>query len=374
MVETVPENIWFISDEAALADLCAVIAEAPATAIDTEFERSRTYFAELCLLQVSAGGRIACIDPLALADLAPFYAALVANPGTKILHAARQDLEVLYQAAGQLPEPIIDTQLAAALCGFAEQIGYGDLVRELLGVSLAKSATRTDWRQRPLSEEQVEYAADDVRYLAPLAESLLDRLRILGREAWLCEDCQALRNIELYAPSPDNAWQRLKGIASFAGAARARAIALAAWREREARARNLPRNWVLRDNDLLDLAARGATSVREMSRPDQANAAALRRFGPAIVEVMAHARDSVHTPADLRLNGEGRTALKALLVALQARATELGLSPAVLATRAEAEAVIAGRLSARQAGGWRRGVLADLFDPWVQRAGGGLCE
>ena len=167
--------------------MCARLASEPRIGLDTEFLRERTYHARLCLVQLSAPAEALCVDPLASVELAPL-GALLAAPGTvKVMHASRQDLEVLYPLAG-LTRPVYDTQLAAALAGFPAQVGYAELVRRLLQRELAKSHTRTDWSQRPLSPEQIEYALDDVRYLLPIAARLDERLAGLGRLAWLLRD------------------------------------------------------------------------------------------------------------------------------------------------------------------------------------------
>ncbi|MEQ8492764.1 MAG: ribonuclease D, partial [Gammaproteobacteria bacterium] len=188
----------YLAEPGAIAAWLAGCDPQAPLAIDTEFERQRTYFARLCLVQIACAERIALIDTLAVDDLTPLAGVLAAPGRCKLLHAARQDLEVLYHAGLVLGPPLVDTQVAAALAGFDEQIGYAELVRELLGVTLDKSQTRTDWRQRPLSERQLHYAADDVRHLAALDAALGERLAALGREAWLEEECRTLADPALY--------------------------------------------------------------------------------------------------------------------------------------------------------------------------------
>jgi ribonuclease D len=224
---------------AALADCTRELAGASALALDTEFMRERTYRAELCLLQLAGPDCATCIDPLALADLTP-VAELLRAPGTlKVVHASRQDLEVLFPAVG-LVTPVFDTQVAAALAGLPAQVGYAELVRRFLGHELHKAHTRTDWSRRPLSPEQVLYALDDVRYLLPLKDALEERLAGLGRLDWLREELAALADPAAFEPDPDRAWLRVKGLRDLDPARERLARLLAAWRERRAGDRNRP--------------------------------------------------------------------------------------------------------------------------------------
>lgn len=349
----------YVTEPAALAALCDVLREAPWVALDTEFERSRTFHAELCLVQIAAPGVLACIDPLALPDLAPLAAALAEGAGPKLLHAARQDLEVLARLDGRLPTPLFDTQVAAGLAGFADNIGYADLVRQLLDITLDKSQTRTDWRQRPLTRAQLDYAAADVLHLEPLAARLREKLASLGRLAWLAEDCAALLDPELYRQAPESAWQRLRGLHALAPVAQARAVALAAWREQLAQSRNLPRGWVLKDDELLAIATAAPREARELTRfaPDNGN---LRRHGEALVELL-HGPLPEQPPVTRRLTPAGRAALKALTSKAQAIASTLGLASSLLVTRRELEALVCGEVPRRLRDGWRGQALADLL-------------
>ncbi len=194
-----------------LSALAARLAAQPRVGLDTEFLRERTYRAQLCLVQVSGVDLAACVDPLALPDLGALAAVLTAPTVVKVMHASRQDLEVLLPVAG-LTGPVFDTQIAAGLTGLPAQIGYAELVRRLLGHELSKSHTRTDWSRRPLSAEQIDYALDDVHYLLPLADLLQEQVRALGRSAWLAEELAGLADPAGLTIDPQNAWQRLKGL------------------------------------------------------------------------------------------------------------------------------------------------------------------
>ena len=363
MSETPAAEEWFIATPAELAQVCTELAATAWLALDTEFERSRTFYAELCLVQIAAPAFICCIDPLALADLSPLTTLLTTHTGSKLLHAARQDLEVLYNLANAVPAgPLFDTQIAAALVGLADNIGYADLVQQLLGTTLDKSQTRTDWRQRPLTTEQRAYAADDVRYLAPVTSQLRERLARLGRTAWLAEDCEAQINPATYAQPVGSAWQRVKGIGALPPPAFARAVALATWREAAARERNLPRGWVLKDEELLHVALAAPTSARELAALAGGNAGALRRHGDAVIELLQGAATLAVPTPPRRLNAAGRAACKKLSTQAQTIAQELALAPTVVVTRRELEAVLCGDVPARLQTGWRRSVLAAIID------------
>ncbi|HEU5442752.1 MAG TPA: HRDC domain-containing protein, partial [Steroidobacteraceae bacterium] len=245
-----------IADTAdAVTDLAARLAAQTSIALDTEFLRERTYRAELCLIQVSAAGDAVCIDPIAVTQLGALAGPLTADGIVKVMHASRQDLEVLLPAVG-LVRPVFDTQIAAALAGFAAQIGYAELARRLLGIELPKAHTRTDWSRRPLSPEQIEYALDDVRHLVPLKLALEERLEKLGRLPWLAEELEGLAEARSLTTEPEEAWRRLKGLRGLDPARERLARGLAAWRERRAMERNRPRGWILEDAAVRELIVR----------------------------------------------------------------------------------------------------------------------
>jgi ribonuclease D len=201
----------YVDTPQALTQLCQDLRSAKVIAVDTEFIREKTYYAKLCLIQVASDAVIACIDPLALNNLDELLEILYSTDKLKLFHAAWQDLEIFYDQWGRIPGPIFDTQIAAALLGFSDQIGYANLVEQLLHTELDKSAVRTDWAQRPLSAQQLAYAADDVHYLLKLYPLILQRLTDLGRNDWLEEDFMALTDPATYAKSTATAWQRISG-------------------------------------------------------------------------------------------------------------------------------------------------------------------
>src|SRR3984885_11528861 len=252
-----------ITDLAGLEGLAQRLTLVPAIALDTEFLRERTYRAELCLLQLADADGPLCVDPLALTDLAPLRAAL-GGTSVKVMHACRQDIEVLLPAVGFVT-PVFDTQIAAALTGMPAQIGYAELVRRVTGRELSKAHTRTDWSRRPLSPAQIDYALDDVRYLLPLRAHLIEELTRLGRMPWLEQELAGLRNPADYAVVPEEAWLRIRSLKGL-DADRARlAQLLAAWRERRADERNRPRGWILDDAVLRDIVIRVPRSLEELA-------------------------------------------------------------------------------------------------------------
>jgi ribonuclease D len=345
----------------ALAAAATRLATQPRIGLDTEFLRERTYRAQLCLLQIASPTEALCVDPLALPDLAPLDSVLTAGSVLKVMHASRQDLEVLLPVAG-LTRPVFDTQLAASLTGLPAQVGYADAVRRLLGTELAKSHTRTDWSRRPLSAAQVEYALDDVRYLLPLAHELESQLERLGRLDWLREDLRALADEGTLTLDPDDAWQRLKGLRELDPARERLARALAAWRERSAIAHNRPRGWILDDTVLRAMVMQVPRTLEALALVPDMPAGLVRRRGEELLECVRQAQvPDPAPPAPPRLRPDPLQAALARKLAdiTQAVARELHLTPEVLATRRDLERLAAGQREGALLRGWRGQVLGE---------------
>jgi ribonuclease D len=244
-----------IDDSSALADFCARQAESPYIAIDTEFIRDTTYWPKLCLVQIGGPEEAVAIDSLAEGlDLEPLLELLANERVLKVFHSARQDMEIFFHLTGRLPAPIFDTQVAAMVCGFNDSVAYDTLAKRLLGVRIDKGSRFADWALRPLAQRQIDYALADVIHLRPIYERLAKQLRRNGREAWLSEEMAVLTSPETYRLDPEEAWRRLKARSTNRGFL-AVLLSLAAWREREAQSRDVPRNRVVRDEQLLDIAA-----------------------------------------------------------------------------------------------------------------------
>jgi ribonuclease D len=350
-----------VTTRAALADLSAQLAAQGRIALDTEFLRERTYRAQLCLVQLASPDTAACVDPLALAELAPLAALLTDARVTKVMHACRQDLEVLLPLAG-LTRPVLDTQIAAALAGFPAQVGYAELVRRLLGRELPKSHTRTDWSRRPLSAEQLDYALDDVRYLLPLAQQLETQLARLGRSAWLAEELATLADEGALRVDPGDAWLRVRGVRGLDAARERLAQQLAAWRERSAAQHNRPRGWILDDAVLREMVLQVPRTAEALAALPEMPPGLLKRRGAELLALIAAAAGPDPPPP---LPGRARpdpvrAALVKKLAALsQAVAAELRLVPEVLATRRDLEQLADGQRDGLILRGWRRAVLGE---------------
>jgi ribonuclease D len=346
------EAIWIDrSDE--LAALARVLEAQTSIGVDTEFLRERTFFPKLCLLQLSAAGQIWCVDTLRVGSLEPLMPSLTAAHARKLIHAARQDLEAVYLTAKRVVSPVFDTQIAAACIGLKPQVGYADLVKTLLNVIIPKGQTRTDWSMRPLTRAQLEYAADDVLHLEAIAIELTGRLRALGREHWVREDCLGLEDRRLYEPDAAFAWARLRGVSQLPPAPRARAKVIAMWRESAARERNLPRAWILSDAAIFSIAEANPATAADLDAVQPLNEklagtllAALNTSSRTELTDLEPSQESRPTPAQKAL-------FDRLIQAVDARAAELQVSPEILAPRGELKALAMGKRDSHALEGWR---------------------
>lgn len=321
--------------------------------IDTEFMRERTYFAQLCLTQIATPDEIWCVDPLAGHPQDEFWKEILLHDW--VVHSARQDIEVIYQTAGAMPASIFDTQVAAGLLGFPAQMGYAGLIKEIFDVDIHKIHTRADWSKRPLRDEYLEYAAEDVEYLLPACEILTERLTEKGRLDWAREDSDWLLDPELYDIGDGQAIDRLKGARNFRGRRRAAAVRLAGWREAEAIKRNRPRQWIMRDNVLLDIAYKLPSSEAEMADIEGIPPKLVRRVGEQLLDIVAASGRDDRNYRPPRPPDEGQ---KALLKEMQARvagcAGDLDIAAETIASKRELSAVIiSGNRNSRVFSGWR---------------------
>jgi ribonuclease D len=332
-------------------------------AIDTEFMRERTYHPQLCLVQIGTEADCFLIDPLAKLDLASLHALLADRSRLKILHAARQDLEVLLLSGGTVPGPLFDTQVAAAFLGFAPQVGYADLVARQLGASIDKGQTRTDWSRRPLTPAQLAYAADDVKHLLTLHSELQAALLTKGRAEWVADEIAACEDPALYRTDPALAWKRLKGLNRLRPVEQSAARALAEWRERRALESDKPRGWILADEALYGLATREPVSVEALESVPALPPGVLRKRGDELLELLRSARadlSAVPLMAPKRPEPEQTALATRLLQVVRDVAAELDLGAEVLATRKDVEAIAFGSVALDDSPllrGWRREVL-----------------
>lgn len=358
-------EVVHVTDDATLRTVCERLSGASWLGLDTEFIRDSSYYPQLCLIQVAGDDLLATIDPLSGLDLAPLDVLLEDRSMVKVLHASRQDLEVLLHHRGSIPWPVFDTQLAASLQGHGDQAGYAKLVQSLLGVPLGKGETRTDWSKRPLDAQQLEYAIDDVRYLGPIHERLRDELQAQGRTRWLDDDFAALSDPGLYRVEPEDAWRRVKGAGRLKGGQRAALKALAEWRERTAQEADRPRNWILKDEVLVDLARGRPRDEQALGRLRGLPENTRRRHGQALIDAIAAAGDGAATDEDDDrgpLSGEEEDLLSLLQLVTRLRAREIGVSAQSLATRKELAALLRGESGHNLARGWRHEALGSLLD------------
>jgi ribonuclease D len=327
-----------------LAGLCAELAREPFVAIDTEFMRDRTYWPKLCLIQLAGEARHAAVDPLSSGlDLAPLLELLAEPAVVKVFHAARQDIEIFYNLSGQIPAPLFDTQLAAMVCGYGEEVGYETLVAQLAKARIDKSSRFTDWERRPLSPEQLAYALADVTHLRTVYRKLRQKLEETDRSSWVDQELAGLTNPATYRQPPEDAWKRLK-VRSRDPRFLAIVQALAAWRERAAQARDLPRNRVLRDDLLLEVAANRPITLEQLARLRRINLD--RRSPPEVVEAIrsALALPQAELPkpeAPPKLARGLGPLIDLLRVLLKLQCEEHNVAQRLVATTADLEAIAA---------------------------------
>ena len=353
----------FIDTTESLMAFCAELKGAEWIALDTEFIREKTYFPKLCLIQIGIPDRAACIDPLAIQSLDPVYELLLDRSITKVLHACSQDLEILVHQMGDVPGPIFDTQLAAPLLGLAEQIGYGNAVRELLGVQLDKAHARTDWSKRPLSSAQLEYAADDVRYLSRMYPMMREQLDALGRLDWLEAEFEPYGKLERYQQRPEDAWKRIRGLEKLKPRALSVVQKLAAWREARARERDLPRNWILKDDVIADLARLAPGKLSDFDKIRGLQRKTFERYGQLLLDMVQQALTEEPVPLPKHSRGVKASVQEdALTDILHAQLRLLSeaqdINSAAVASRKDLLALVRDEDS-RLLKGWRRKLAGD---------------
>ena len=365
--------IQYIDTPDAVAAFAEMLSEAPWIAVDTEFLRERTYRPELCLLQIATAGpngTVACIDPLAV-DIDPVLDVIYQPSILKVLHAAGQDLEIFYWLRGEVPQNLFDTQVAAPLMGFAEQIGYGNLVSEVLRKELSKSHSRADWSRRPLPPKQLQYAADDVIYLSQMYPIIRDKLKELGRLEWLEQEWLDMTRPEIYEKPADEMWKRLRQIEKLRGPRLSIAQQLASWRELTARKENLPRNWLMKDETITDLAKQMPDSIDELKHVRGLSTGTIKHHGQTLVDTINRAKDIapeklVVPKRKSKLTPAQDAALDTLTAVARLYANDLQINASILAPRKSLEDLLRGDRDTNVTQGWRGkmigGALCDMLD------------
>jgi ribonuclease D len=328
-----------------LVALTSELEKEPAFAIDTEFERERTYWPKLQLIQVAGSRTTAVIDPIALENLEPLYALLRNASIVKVTHAGRQDAEIFFNRMQVPPANIYDTQIAAAFLGYGDQIGYAALVNRLLNIRLRKTERVTDWSLRPLSTGQIEYAMADVRHLLEIRERMDKALEAKGRLSWLQEELTFYTDPEFYAEDPGRAWVRISGWRGLDRRGLGMLRELVLWRDREAAKRDIPRVRVIPDDVLLDIAARAPHTVGDLSPLRRLPAKELERNGTAILKAVQIARDlpehDLPLPPPVPHDDPDQSLIADLLsVLLRRRARDVEIAPSLLGNRRDLEALV----------------------------------
>jgi ribonuclease D len=346
-----------------LAEACRRMAKHPFVTIDTEFLRENTYYPLLCVAQMACADEAVVVDTLAPGiDLSPFYALMANDRVMKVFHAARQDVEIVWHAAKLIPHPIFDTQVAAMVLGYGDSISYDQLVQRITGDTLDKSHRFTDWMRRPLSEPQLRYAISDVTHLRDVYLKLVDDLKQRGRAEWVEDEMRILTSPETYRLEPGNAWQRLKTRVRKPKEL-AVLIEVAAWREREAQARDVPRGRVLKDEVIADIAVQAPTSSDKLKHLRSLPKGFERsRWGEAIIEAVTRGleRDpkTLPRPARVQVAANGGAVVELLKVLLRMISESHHVAAKVIATVGDLERIAADdNADVPALSGWRR----DLF-------------
>ncbi len=363
LIEAAPMHI--ITTTAELEEFSTALATKPFFAVDTEFMREKTYWPILCLIQAAAEGVEAIIDPLAKGiDLSPFLEVMANKSVIKVFHAARQDLEIFYQLMNQVPAPLFDSQIAAMACGFGDQIGYEPLMRALLNANIDKGSRFTDWARRPLSPAQLTYALSDATFLREAYPLLKQKLDENERDHWVEAELEALNAPGLYFVKPENAWKRLK-LKGVRPKELGPVMKLAEWREREAQTRDTPRNRVLKDDAIYELARLRPASVSDLGRARSIpsgfeKSAAGAAILAAIAEGIKTPQDQLPALVKPDRNRPPADVIDLLKVLLKRQCDKYDVAPKLIAGTADLEAIaLDDNADVKALSGWRREVFGD---------------
>lgn len=356
------EPAFYLDSTAELKEFCNNLKEGTWIGIDTEFIRERTYYPQPCLLQLSSSCGVACVDVLAVDDLALLKDVLFQPGIPKLMHACGQDLEIFQLLFKGIPPNIFDTQVAAAFTGRGDQVSYAALVEDICRHKLHKAHTRARWCNRPLSDEEIEYAEDDVRYLLPLYETLAADLDRLGRRQWFDVEMQALADTDVFPINEQNAWKRIGSLKKMAGRQLACAKALAGWREKVAQKRDKPRNWIMTDQVLSKIADVLPSTRADLAAIGDMPDGLIKHRGEEILVIVRQSRD--HQESDIpmstgRPDAREKALKKALANILDHAAEEMNMPPSVIATRRDLTALIHGERDLPVLKGWRNDAVGE---------------
>jgi len=362
-------NFQYLDADTDLKQFCTELSGAGYLVIDTEFLRENTYYPELCLIQLKYQDKLACVDTQTIKDLSPLSQILHSPDVTKVFHAGSQDMEIFVMLNKQAPSPVFDTQIAAPLLGYQEQIGYGNLVKEALGVTLPKAHTRADWSRRPIPEKQLQYALDDVIHLETLYLDLRARLEKHKRLSWLDTEFSEMCQMEKYNKPARNMWQKLRAAQTLKGEELATLQALAEWRELHARESNRPKTWILKDDAIADLARHRPSTRKELGHIRSLMPRTRDKLGDKLLAVIQEAasREAIPLPDFIRKRKPGKNAnvsIDALTAVVSAIALENQINPTLLATRKQIQECVATGDSSPLTG-WRSALLGEHIEDFL---------
>lgn len=357
-----------ITSNEALKTACLQLIKHKVIAVDTEFKRESTYFPIPCLFQLASAENTICIDPLEVDDLSPLTDIFDNENILKIFHAGRQDLEIFYYRLGQLPKPIFDTQIAAAILGFPAQVGYAKLVSDYLGIELDKSLTRADWERRPLPEKQLEYAANDVIYLLQVYNKQIKALDEKGRLNWPDTDNLNLLDISLYKADPASAGKKMKNYYYFSAEERQIASAIAQWREETAIKRDRPRKFIFDNPVISELATHQPTSLDELKLLENVPAYVTRKFGNellALIQTALKSNTETDDPVFQRLSEAQGKQVKGMQKLIKQVSEKENIEATVICSKKEIEQLVLGKKTPPVLRGWRYDLIGKTLSEMV---------
>jgi ribonuclease D len=361
----------YLDKQTDIDQFCLEIQSEPYIAVDTEFIREKTYYPQLCLIQIASAKRLVIIDPFAVESFDSIKSVLHNSGITKVFHASSQDVEMFYHLFDDTPKTLFDTQIAATLLGLGNQISYAELVRKLLGVTVEKGQARTDWAQRPLSSRQLEYAANDVRYLFDLYPLVIEKLTSLGRIDWLKYDFEQLSNPNQYRVQQETLWRKIKGHQKLRGVQLALLRTYAIWRESTAQTLNKPKRFVLKDQVLIDMAVSKPKTQRDLE--------SIRQFPKnfsqhRINQLLELTKDTLALPKDewpklpdyQRLTKEEESIADCLMAITRWCAVKAQISTEAIGTRKDIERLVTGHKDVNVMKGWRYDYVGKRLEAFME--------
>jgi ribonuclease D len=364
-------HVDYIDNKEALEVACSCFSHSEFIALDTEFIRERTYHPILALLQICDGHNLCIIDPRSIDDLSTLMNLLYDENIVKVMHSAHQDMEIFYYMNGEPFKPVFDSQVASALMGYGEQIGYAPLVKLLLNVELDKSQTRTDWLKRPLTKKQISYAADDVLYLAQIYPLQKSSLQQQGRLDWLKNDFQLLSDTKSYAPDMDNMWRKVKGFNKLKRKHLPILKTLAAWREAQAIEQDRPKRRIISDDTLLELCFNPPLKLADFNHNNYRNEHVIKKYAQQLLALVQSGlempeKDWPSLPEKYKLSRQQEALTDCLMAIINLSAAKNNISPSFLCSRKVLEQLTHGKRDLPILRGWRLELMGNELLDFLQ--------